>query len=596
MSFSRLSGRGIWAVMAALTVLICAACNEGPTELRFLDLVATRGFRANGEPLRVRETLYADETWVAVTLESGRPVTAALDLHDQPVLTLAGCLECADGAAVDLEGSLLGTVRSVGGRRIGFRVDFDVARGWWEHEVDLGQVGNRQAELGLETELPGGCVLRLREATVRQLRVSPENSPGPPLQVLLISVDTLRRDAVGALGGSVATPHLDRFAAEAEKWTRHYAAASWTKPSHASMLTGFHPDTHRAVQLNQAMDPAIPTLAERFRSAGFTTSAMVFDCTWLSPRWGFGKGFNSYRVTRWRAGRQARAVSEWVLAHRDEPFFFFFHTFEPHSDFKLLPYEAPGLNRTTIAERFGVSGFGCRKGRCASQLVNALYRDEVPREPLDAEILRHTYDAGVRYLDASLGTLFDSLRSSGLWDQMLIVVTSDHGEEFAEHGGFGHHTLYEEILRVPLLVKWPRGDQAGTINAALTSSVDLAPTLLEAAGLPADGLPGDHLHRRPAHALVFAGTLARAVVRDYDKGIFGGAGPRRIFDLAADPDEELNLVESDPQLSRVLETLLREQRRRALALYRRLGSQREPGEVVLSDRERERLEAFGYLQ
>jgi len=178
----------------------------------------------------------------------------------------------------------------------------------------------------------------------------------------------------------------------------------------------------------------------------------------------------------------------------------------------------------------------------------------------------------------------------------MVVVTSDHGEEFAEHDGFGHNTLYEEILRVPLLVKWPRGGRAGTINEALTSSVDLAPTLLEVAGLPADDLPGDHLHRRPADAPVFAGTLARTVVRGHDKGIFGGAGPRQVFDLAADPDEGLNLVESDPQRSRALETLLREQRQRALELYRRLGSQREPGEVVLSDRERERLKAFGYLQ
>ncbi len=596
----RVSSPALQTGRATLTVVLAlfgvVACDRGPSQVRYHDLIATHALGIDGRQLRAREVFSADETWVAVTMPLDRPVTANLELHNNPVLTLAGCLDCGTDAAGSSEGVLKGAVRAADGTEVAIDLDFSVAEGWWRQEVSLALLGGGVASLNLDAEAPEGCVLYLREATLRQKK--PEGLPVGelPTQILLISVDTLRSDAVGAFGGLVATPHLDRLAAEAEIWTRHYAAASWTKPSHASMLTGFYPDTHRALQLNQAMDPAIPTLAERFRTAGFTTSAMVFDCAWLSPRWGFGKGFDSYRVTRWRAGRQARAVSEWVLAHRDEPFFFFFHTFEPHSDFKLLPYEAPGLNRTTIAERFGVSGFGCRKGRCASQLVNALYRDEVPREPLDAEILRHTYDAGVRYLDASLGTLFDSLRSSGLWDQMLIVVTSDHGEEFAEHGGFGHHTLYEEILRVPLLVKWPRGDQAGTINESLSSSVDLAPTLLEVAGLPADGLPGDHLHRRPAHALVFAGTLARAVVRDYDKGIFGGAGPRRIFDLAADPDEELNLVESDPQLSRVLETLLREQRRRALALYRRLGSQREPGEVVLSDRERERLEAFGYLQ
>ena len=122
------------------------------------------------------------------------------------------------------------------------------------------------------------------------------------------------------------------------------------------------------------------------------------------------------------------------------------------------------------------------------------------------------------------------------------------------------------------------------------------PTLLEVAGLPADDLPGDHLHRRPAGAPVFAGTLARAVVRGDDKGIFGGGGPRRVFDLAADPDEELNLADLDSRRSRELETLLREHRRQAQELFRRIGSQRESGEIVLSERERERLKAFGYLQ
>ena len=587
-------------VRATLTVVLTmigvVACNRGPSQVRFQDLIATHALKIDGRQLRAREVFSADETWVAVTMPLGRPVTADLDLHNDPVLNLAGCLDCGIDAAASSEGVLKGVVRAADGTEVAINLNFNAAEGWWRQEVNLALLAGGSASLYLDTEVPEECALYLREATLRQKK--PERLPVGeyPTQILLISVDTLRLDAVGAFGGGVDTPVLDRFAGEAERWERHYAAASWTKPSHASMLTGYHPDTHRALLLNQGMDPAIPTLADRFRRADYTTAALVYDCTWLSPRWGFGKGFDSYRVTRWRAGRQARAVSEWVLAHRDEPFFFFFHTFEPHSDFRLLPYEAPGLNRTTIAESFGVSNFGCRKGRCASQLLNALHRDEVPREPLDTEILRHTYDAGVRYLDASLGTLFDSLRSSGLWDRMLVVVTSDHGEEFAEHGGFGHHTLYEEIVRVPLLVKWPRGDRAGTINEALSSSVDLAPTLLEVAGLPADDLPGDHLHRRPADAPVFAGTLARAVVRGHDKGIFGGAGPRRVFDLAADPDEELNLVESDPQRSRALEMLIREHRRQALALYRRIGSQREPGEVVLSERERERLRAFGYLQ
>jgi len=582
--------------MAVLAGLICAGCNEGPTEVRFLDLVATRGLRTDGEPLRARETLCSDETWVAVTLEPGRPAAAALDLRDQPVLTLAGCLECEDGAAVDLGGSLLGTVRSLDGRGTEFRVNFDVARGWWEHEVDLGQVANRQAEIELEAELPESCVLRLREATVRQLRFSPEHQSEPPLQVLLISVDTLRRDAIGTFGGLVATPHLDRFAAEAEIWTRHYAAASWTKPSHASMLTGYHPSTHRAQLLNQAMDPAIPTLAERFRVAGFSTAALVFDCGWLSPRWGFSKGFDGYQVSQWRAGRQARAAANWVLERRGESFFFFLHTFEPHADRHVLPYEAPGINQQVIAEVFGVEGFGCRKGLCSSRFLQGLVRGKFPFEPQDVEILRHTYGSGVQYLDESLRTLFDTLRRSGMWDQMLIVVTSDHGEEFIEHGGLGHKTLYDEILRVPLLIKWPDGDRAGVENRMPCSAVDLAPTLLEFAGLPTGDLPGTPLHRRDEKAPVFAGTLDRAVVADGYKAIFGyPERPPLLFHLTDDPGELTNLAESEADRLRNLEELVHTQNEEALALYRRIGSGSESGEVVLSPLERERLEAFGYL-
>jgi len=589
---------GIVATLVVTAILSSAGgCGGRAAQIHYQDLIATHALAVDGRELPEQEVFVADETWAAVTLDSGRPATAAVALKNEAILTLAGCLECEDGAAGQGEGSLLGSVTASGGRRVEFRTGFDRARGWWKHEVDLRRVANRQVELELSAELPEGCVLRLREATVRELRVAKRHpAKEPPKQVLLISVDTLRRDAVAALGGSVDTPNLDRFAAEAEAWTRHYAAASWTKPSHASMLTGFYPDTHRAIQLEQAMDPEVTTLAERFRRAGCTTAALVYDCGWLSPKWGFAKGFDSYRISQWRAGRQNRAAANWLLEHRDEPFFFFLHTFEPHSDFRMLPYEAPGLNRTTIKESFGVADFGCRQGQCASQLVNALYHHEVPREPLDAEILRSTYDAGVRYLDASLGDLFDALRSSALWDRMLIVVTSDHGEAFGEHDGFGHNTLYEEILRVPLLVKWPRGERAGGINDTVSSSIDLAPTLLAAAGIDAGDLPGYDLHRRPADAPVFSGTLARAVIWGDCKGIFGGAGPPRMFDLTTDPGEERNIVELDPERARVLRELLADNQRAALQLFESFGSQLRSGEVALSDSERQRLEAFGYLQ
>lgn len=580
---------GVFAIAA-----MAASCGRSPVEIRSHDLVTGHGLRAEGVPLRPREALAADETWVAVTLGPDDAVSAPLELLRHPVLTLAGCLVCRGGKPTAV-GELRATVEAEDGRVVEFAIELAAAAGWWRQEIDLRRIGGGAAELQLAATIPAECALLLREASVRDERPLVRGPDVERVQLLLVSVDTLRLDAVGAFGGAIATPNLDRLAAESERFSSCYAAASWTKPSHASMLTGFYPDTHRALMLDQSIDPALPTLAERLRAGELATGALVYDCTWLSPRWGFGKGFDSYRVTRWRAGRQAAAAAEWLLDHRDQDFFFFLHTFEPHADFKILPYEAPGLSRAAIAERFGVDGFGCRGGLCAAQFLAALSDGRVPAAPTDREILRYSYGAGVGYLDESLGTLFEILRQSGAWNDLLVIVTSDHGEEFAEHGGYGHNTLHEEILRVPLIVKWPRGWRAGLLNEAPCSGIDFAPTLLQAAGLPLDDLPGADLRARSPETVVMAGTLERTVIANGLKGFFGGKGPDRLFDLADDPGETTDLAAARPDELRRLAGILDAERRRALQLFRRLGSAGEAEQVELSEAERERLRAFGYL-
>jgi arylsulfatase A-like enzyme len=577
-------------------MLGCGVADRGQTEKQVLDLIVKKKLVAGGRTMHAAEVVASDETWLSITVPPNVRLDADLDLGRDPILTLRGAVRCEGGIDGDPVGVLRGGVRVRGRRVANFAIDLATTDRWWLREVGLGSGRPDRAQLWLETDLPEECSLLLREATVEHSVTAQKRAEGSPKQILLISVDTLRNDAVGALGGTGATPHLDRFASEAESWSRHYATASWTKPSHASILTGFHPETHRAVNLEQAMDPAIPTLAERFSTLGFETGALVFDCTWLSPRWGFGKGFDSYQVTRWRAERQARMAAEWVLDHRDEQFFFFLHTFEPHSDFSILPYEAPGLSRKKISELFGVSGFGCRGGRCASQLVNGLHHGDVAADPRDAEILRYSYDEGVRYLDRALGELFNILRSSGIWDRMLIVVTSDHGEAFGERGGFGHNSVHEEIVRVPLMVKWPGRENAGVIRSSPRSSVDLAPTLLAVAGLEAGGLPGEDLRNQRSQRAVFSGTVAKAVIEGDDKAIFAGSQSVRLFDLGRDPGERANLADTGPSRVEELRELLREHRRQSRALFEVFGSPTEAGEVVLSERERERLRAFGYLE
>lgn len=583
------------ASVAAVVVIGAVACNDRPSEIEFIDLIAQHRLEMNGQRLKGQESFAADETWVAVEIEPNRQVTTDVELRSKPVVDLSGIVVCTD---VPESANELGLTVSVGkGADDGLILDLaiDGPGEWWSHRVDLSTVARRKIELGVEARLPEGCRLLLREATVRQLVDRQEQSSASPPQILLISVDTLRKDAIGVFGGSVETPHLDRLAAESQIWTRHHAAATWTKPSHASMLTGYHPETHRAIHLHQAMDPAIPTLAGRFQTAGIATAALVYDCGWLSRKWGFGKGFGDFRLTQWRAGRQAIAAAEWVRRHRHEPFFYFVHTFEPHSDARVLPYEAPGVSRRSIAEEFGIENFGLRQGLSGSRFLDALDRGEIPRQPGDAEILRTTYEAGVRYLDQSLGLLFDALRESGVWDQLLVVVTSDHGEEFDEHGGFEHGSLYEEVIAVPLLIKWPHSEWAGTTNEILGSSIDLAPTLLRHANLPTDNLPGIDLKVRTNDVPVFSGTIKRAVIDGNLKASFDHTDALWMFDLATDPGERHNLLEQNPRAAEGLENLLREQQQRARALRRKIGSQTESKDVKLSETERQRLKAFGYI-
>jgi arylsulfatase A-like enzyme len=586
------------AVLVMLVVLVgSVACAKRPTETRVVDLVVEGALFADGRALRSAEVFANDETWFAVALSPGQRVTTELVLGRDPVLKLGGCVSCEESSADDLAGVLRGGIGSAGDGQPEFEIGLGVVDRWWQSDVLLEDGGEERRQLWFEVELPEGCSLLMREATIRHRMAVPQTVPEPPIQILLISVDTLRYDAVGASGGDgAATPNLDRLATESESFSRHYAAASWTKPSHASMLTGYHPKVHRAQLRSQAMDPSIRTLAGRFRDRGLSTAALVFDCGWLSPQWGFSKGFDSYRVSPWRATRQALWVARWILDHRSEPFFFFFHTFEPHSDMHVLPYEAPGVNRSTIALRFGVEDFGCRQGRCASGLLEGLNTGLVTREPQDAAILRDTYGAGVRYLDTALGTLFDILRESEMWQHLLVVVTSDHGEEFSEHGGFSHRSVYDEIVRVPLLVKWPHGARAGLTQDVVCSSVDLAPTLLEFAGCPTEGLQGSHIHRRDPESPIFSGTLDRAVLSNGYKAIFSYRSEDvRLFNLEDDPEELTNLAEALPDRVKDLKEILLARDERDLALWREIGSVRPPGEVELSEGERERLKAFGYL-
>ena len=511
---------------------------------------ATDDRAAIGPPSRVA---CADETRFAVALPAGASIRLPLSLGVEPRLLVSAC--AAGGPA-----TLTLTVEGTGGLATEARIDLPggsagpPADGEGPGDGPTGGAGWSERTLDLTSQSVGRATLQLRvdgtDATgsvyVSDLAVRHLLAPGEIAastggdgerggdrgagarlrslfggrrqsgrRVLLISIDTLREDALDPS----ATPNLVAFAREAETWSPHYAAASWTKPSHASLLTGLPPAVHGADSIEGAMIPGARTLAQRFAAAGAHTVGLVRDCEWLDPEYGFDRGFESYRVVPWQASQEVRAAETWLVSHRDQDAFFFLHLFTPHSDTWALPYEAAGLTRAEIEERWGVPDYGCRAGHCASELLKALNAGLAPL-PDEGEILSSLYRRGTADVDRALGTLFDDLRQAGLWDDLTVVVTSDHGEAFFEHGEVLHTTVHQEIVRVPLMIKWPGGARAGTRHETATSALDVAPTLLAAAGLPTDGLPEPPLAARPAGRPIFAGTTQRAVVSGPWKAIF----------------------------------------------------------------------------
>ncbi|MFP3940968.1 MAG: sulfatase-like hydrolase/transferase [Thermoanaerobaculia bacterium] len=607
-------------VIVALATLLGGCSGDGV--LQYEDLVTSGRLAAHPGVAAGAERLCADEARFAVALEHGTKVQVPLVLGEGAELSLAGCGPRAGSAAgppeppAEIWVEVRGPSGLVGERRL--TVD---GTAWTETVLDLAAQAGGSATLSLRVDSPRSLPVVVSDVAVRH-RVAPEdataNPPGSPAggdggtqsaargkQILLVSVDTLRADSLGA----GRTPALDAFAARSERFEPHYAAATWTKPSHGTLLTGLPPEGHRAQLEDQALAPDAVTLAERFSRAGFATAGLTFDCLWLDPKFGFDRGFAEYRAVQWRADQAVRETVSWLARHRRQPFFYFLHLFTPHSDKDILPYEARGTTRYTVGQRFGVHGYGCREGVCASGLLRSLDAGRVEPIPEEEEILRFLYAGGVSDADRALGRLFRDLDEAGLLENLLVVVTSDHGEAFFEHGKLLHSTPHEEILRVPLLVKWPGGRRGGEVRSLPTSSVDVAPTLLAAAGLEAPELPGIALQdlqrsdqgrgassRAEGRRALFAGTARKAVVAGPWKAIVPVLdGEPELYRLDRDPGERENLAAEHPEVLERLKKRMVEHVEASRALTRGAPDAAFP-EGSLSPEERRRLEALGYLQ
>lgn len=416
--------------------------------------------------------------------------------------------------------------------------------------------------------------------------------------IVLYLIDTLRADHLGAYGYSrPVSPRIDAFAERAVLFEHAVAQSSWTRSSMASIFTGRGPLGHGANGRSDRLSAAAETLPERLRAAGYRTAALITNPN-LTAGFGFDQGFDDFTYLTEEAGADEvhSAAVHWLESRAgDEPFFLYLHTLDPHS-----PYTAPASFRRRLAP--GVAETTARR---SLDIVDDLQAGRIEvTEALAAE-LEALYDAEIAFNDHHFGALLDELEERQLFEDSLVILASDHGEEFHEHGNWQHgRALHGESIDVPLIIKLPR-DGGGRRVAHRVQQVDLLPTLLAYLGLAAEvELEGRSLlplmAAEPAvgqHARVFSylhlDGPARLSVLDGEWKLIqrlehGNLLRPRLYHLGEDPGERENLAQQYPVRAGYLAALMQA---KLAATERSL-----PREAAaIDDGVRKSLKALGYL-
>ena len=425
--------------------------------------------------------------------------------------------------------------------------------------------------------------------------------PEPPRGILVVLVDALRWDHLGLHGSSIpATPSIDALGGESLDFRNAFVQATWTRPSVPSLLTGLYPAEHGlgdfvaqggAVQ-GQALSPQATTLAEGMKAAGYRTALVAYQAQ-LSPRFGLDQGFDFFNNNTMGVEKINRRFLDWLDESPGQPFFAYLHYLDIHWPY-CPPAETYGrFDANPDAMRF------CDNWR---KLREDIRSGAVVLSAADRKALAARYAEELLAFDAGLGRLFAALRERGVWDDTLVVLTSDHGEELAERGGIEHgHTMYDELLRVPFLWKLPASwsrSRGGSIDA-LVETRSLLPTLFDLVGQPA--VPGvsapsllpwvlGRAPEQPPYEYVAGEANGMLAVRTEKwKLVFTAESKKwELYDLESDPGERTNLAESRPRELAAMQNLLREWRRG----LKPIGA----ADTTLDAETEEELRSLGYLR
>ena len=426
---------------------------------------------------------------------------------------------------------------------------------------------------------------RVIDTTPLEHRALKEDRSKP--DVLLIAVDTLRADALGAYGRTPSvSPNIDALASESQLWLDAFATANNTNPSLASLMTGLYPKDHGLFNLHTRLPASHHTLAEQFRAEGYQTVGVVSAAHIKNS--GLDQGFDHFVRSngQFYAETVVDTAIDWLQRERAEPAFIWLHFFDPH-----VPHTPPAPYARGFAP-VGPSGMEPVSDWAPYREPGVLEFD--PRGPKDSPGHRRLYPGEVAYLDRQLGRLLDFLRSRGALDHTLVALVADHGETLGERQSwFRHEGLYDETTRVPLMIRWPGGEPRGRIPG-LVQHFDLNPTLLETIGVDATG-DARTLRRPPDRNAVFANHANdRGHMIRTDRHLFvlergTRTRPRttKFYDLVEDPRATRDLTGNGDPLEAELGDRLGSWR-----ATRRSYEAAEP--VAIDEAERAQLRALGY--
>ena len=418
-----------------------------------------------------------------------------------------------------------------------------------------------------------------------------------PPNIVFIIIDTLRADhtQMGS-AGTGETPALQRLFREGSAYFgSSWANAPWTLPSISSMITSKYPTEIGVLKRNSRIDEKFVTLAEILRDNGYATHGVITHI-FLKKKYGLGQGFDTYLEKIDSEDNNLLSVTSPVVTaealkiidqNEGKPFFMFLHYFDPH--YRYIDHEG-------ASEYTGPFLPGEDESRKAQIIKANLFSDD------DLNYFRECYRSEIRFTDAHIATVIIALKERGLYDNTVIVIVSDHGEEFGERGSLGHgQSLFNEQTRVPFILKLSRRDRSAAKKIRpLFSNIDISPTILDAAGIePPASFSGTSIFREEGPETVFMEVNEKKydtlyhqsavvhngwkLIRDFEKKTFG------LYRLSGDEPEKVDSYESDKRMFFKLHKILNK--------YIKMTEKNRhvSGSTKLTEEEQKKLDTLGYI-